>query len=101
MKPAIWRSAMPHSTLHRKAGLDGGVAVGPLAAAPVCRRGRPAHLGVEPDRQRAPTLQRFILGWSIPDPVGRGGGPAHASQLPRAIREMNPSRDLCNRAHIS
>ena len=38
--------------LHRKARLNGGIAVGMLAATPACRHGIPAHLGIEPDRQR-------------------------------------------------
>ena len=59
--------------LHRKARLDSGVAIALLAATPACRRGIPAHLGVEPDRQRAPALERFIVGWPVPGLVGRGG----------------------------
>lgn len=39
--------------LHRKARLDRCIAIGLLAATPACRHGIPAHLGVEPDRQRA------------------------------------------------
>ena len=84
--------------LHRQAGLNSSVTVGLLTATPACRHGIPAHLGVEPDRQRAPALERFIVGWPVPGLVGRGCGSAHASQLPRWIHEMNPSRDLCNRA---
>ena len=94
---SICRSAMPNS-FHREARLDSGIAVGLLAATPACRRGIPAHLGVKPDRQRAPALECFIVGWPVPGLVGRGYGSAHASQLPPWIREMNPSRDLCNRA---
>ena len=86
---------MPNS-FHREARLDSGIAVGLLAATPACRRGIPAHLGVKPDRQRAPALECFIVGWPVPGLVGRGYGSAHASQLPPWIREMNPSRDLCN-----
>src|SRR5690606_22362645 len=78
--------------------MDGGIAVGLLAATPTCRRGIPAHLGIEPDRQRAAALERFIVGWPVPGPVGRGCRSAHVSQLPRWIHEMNPTRDLCNRA---
>src|SRR5690606_4729179 len=78
--------------------MDGGIAVGLLAATPSCRRGIPAHLGIEPDRQRAAALERFIVGWPVPGPVGRGCRSAHVSQLPRWIHEMNPTRDLCNRA---
>lgn len=42
----------PHAeqNLHRQARLDEGIAVGLLAAAPVCRCGIPVHLGVESDR---------------------------------------------------
>ncbi len=86
--------------LHRQAGLNGCIAVGLLAATPACRRGIPSHSGIEPDGQRSPTLERFIVGWPVPGPVGCGCGSAHEDQLPRWIHEMNPSRDLCNRASI-
>ena len=87
--------------LHRQAGLDGGIAVGLLSATPACRRGIPAHLRIEPDRQRAAALERFVVGRPVPGLVGGGGdGSAHASQLPRWIHEMNPSQDLCNRASV-
>ena len=46
--------------LHRKARLDRCIAIGLLAATPACRHGIPAHLGVEPDRQRAPALERLM-----------------------------------------
>ena len=92
---SICRSAMPNS-FHREARLDSGIAVGLLAATPACRRGIPAHLGVKPDRQRAPALERFIIGWPVPGLVSRGCRSAHAAQLPCWIHEMNPSRDLCN-----
>src|SRR6056297_953708 len=85
--------------LHGQERLDGGVAVALLAATLACRRGLPAHLGVEPDCQRAPALERFIVGWPVPGLVGRGCRSAHGAQLPRWIHKMNPSRDLCNRAH--
>jgi len=67
---------------------------------PACRHGIPvsAHLGVEPDRQRTPALEHFIVGWPVPGLVGRWCWFAHADQLPRWIHKMNPSRDLCNRA---
>ncbi len=66
------RHAKQH--LHREACLDGGIAVGRLAATPAYRRGTPAHLRVKPDRQRAVALERFIVGWPVPSPVDRGGG---------------------------
>ena len=37
--------------LHRQAGLDGDIAVGPQAATPACRCGIPSHSGIEPDGQ--------------------------------------------------
>lgn len=46
---------------HGKACLDDGIAVGLLSATPACRRGIPAHLGIEPDRQRATALEHFIV----------------------------------------
>src|SRR5690606_30116257 len=69
-----------------------------LATTLACRRGIPGHLGVKPDRQRAPALERFIVGWPVPGLVIRGCVSAHASQLPHWIHEMNASPDLCNRA---
>ncbi len=47
--------------LHQEAGMDGGVAAGPLAAAPACRRSFPAHPGVEPDRRAEPRRLRASL----------------------------------------
>ena len=76
----------------------GGVAVALLAATPASWCGLPAHLGIEPDRQRSAALERFIVGWPVPGLVGWRCGSAHGFQLPRWIHEMNPKRDLCNRA---
>ena len=45
--------------LHRKARLDGGIAVGLLPAALAVRHSIPVYLGVESDRQRATALERF------------------------------------------
>lgn len=84
--------------LHRKASLDGGIAVGLLAATPACRRGIPAYLRVELDHQRATALERFIVGRPVPGLVGWACGSAHEAQLPPWTRHMNHSRDLCNRA---
>jgi len=90
--------------LYRKAGPDGRVAVALLAATPAGRRGLPVHLGVKPtlrrlqaiavrpmDRQGAPTLERFVIGWPVPGLVGRGCRSARASQLSSWIQMMNPS----------
>lgn len=87
--------------LHREAGLDGCVAVVGLPPAFASRRGLPLHGGVEPDRQRASALERLVIGGPVPGLVGRGCRSAHAIQLRRWIHEMNPSRDLCNRASHS
>ena len=84
--------------LHRQAGLNSSVTVGLLTATPACRHGIPVHLGVEPDRQRAAALERFVIGWPVPGRVGRWCRSAHPCQLPRWIHKMNPTRDLCNRA---
>ena len=90
----------PEQHLHRQARLDGGITVSLLSATPACRRGVPAHLWVEPDRQRASALERFIIGWPVFGLVGRGRRSAHATQLPCWIHEMNPSQDLFNRAQF-
>lgn len=87
----------PKQHFHRQAGLNGSIAVGLLAATRACRRGIPAHRGIEPDGQRSPALERVIVGWPVPGPVGRGCGSAHAPELRCWIHEMNPSRNLRNR----
>jgi len=81
------------------ARVDSGVAVVPLAATLVCRRGLSAHLAIEPDCQRAPAFKRFIVGWSVPSMVGWRYVSAHACQLPCWFHEMNPSQDVSNRAN--
>jgi hypothetical protein len=86
------------TTPHRQAGLDCGIAVVGLSAALAGRRGMPGHGGIEPERKRAAALQRFIVGWPVPGLGGGECGSAHATQLPRWVHNMNPSRDLCNRA---
>lgn len=77
------------------AGLDGCVTVVGLSATFAGRRCLPDHGGIEPDRQRAAALQRFVIGGPVPSPVGGGCGSAHAAQLPRWIHKMNSSWDLC------
>lgn len=84
--------------LHREAGLDGGIAVGLLSATSTRRRRLPDHLGVKPDRQRASTLERLIVGRPVPGLVGQACGSAHADQLPCWTHDMNHRRNLCNRA---
>ena len=51
---------------------DGGIAVALLTAMPACRRGLPAHLGIEPGRQRASALKRIIVGWPVSGLVSGG-----------------------------
>ena len=74
-----------------------GMWVGRLPAALTGRHGRPAHGGIEPDRQRASALQRLVVGGPVPGLVGRGCRSAHDLKLPRWILTMNPPQDLCNR----
>ena len=83
-----------------QAGLDRRIAVVGRAATLARGLGFPGHLGIEPDRQRAVPLERFVVGRPVPGLVDGGCGSAHVLQLPRWIHEMNPSRDLCNRALI-
>jgi len=84
-KPVVYLSAMPNSTFipsralclnalpgNGQAGLDRGVAIGELAATLSGRLGLPRYLGIEPDCQRTPALERFIVGPPVPDLVGRG-----------------------------
>lgn len=59
--PVVRRSAMPNKP-YLKTGLDGSVAVALLTATPACQRGIPGHRGIEADRKRATTLERFIVG---------------------------------------
>lgn len=72
------RHAEPY--FHRQAGLDGGVTAGGLPTPLAGRLGLPRHLGIGPDRQRVPALQRFVIGPPVRDLVGRGGWSAHALQ---------------------
>ena len=78
--------------------LDRRVAVVRLPTTSAGRRGRPGHRGIEPDRQRTATLERFVAGVPVPGLAGRGCGSAHGVQLPCWIHKMNPPWDLCNRA---
>ena len=97
--------------LHRKAGLDGSVAVIGLSPSSTGRLRTPRHLWIEPalqrlraiayrpmDRQRAPTLERLVVRGPVQGLVGQCVRPAHQPQLARWILKMNPSQDLCNRA---
>ncbi|SRR6056297_618752 len=71
----------------------------PLRASPTFARfSAPPHLGVEPDRQRAPAFERIVIGGPVRRLVSRGSGFAHARQLPSWIHKVNPLRDLCNKA---
>ncbi len=65
-------------TLHRQAGLDRGVAERLLPATLAGRRGLQGHRGIEPDRQRAAALERFVIGWPVPRLAGGGCRSAHA-----------------------
>lgn len=56
----------------------------------------PVPRGVEPDRQRATALERFIEGRRVPGLVDWGA--AYQLQLISWDREMNPSRALRNKA---
>lgn len=62
----VCRDAIPNRAFREKQGLEGGVTV-------VCCR---PHLpvGIEPDRQRAPALERFVGGRQVPCVVGPGSG---------------------------
>ncbi len=91
-EPGCMAQGHAEQHLHRQAGLDGGVAVVWLAPALAGGRGSPHHGGIEPDRQRAPALERLVVGWPVPGLVGRGYRSAHAAQLPRWIQKMNPLR---------
>ncbi|SLN46380.1 hypothetical protein ROA7023_01917 [Roseisalinus antarcticus] len=79
-----------------------------VGAASASRLGAPRHLGVEPDRQRgrsgAHERASVQAGQSLVlsvGGVGRGCRSAHGAELPRWSHEMNPPRDLCDRAHSS
>ena len=62
-------------------------------------RSVPGHGGIEPDRQQAAALERFVIGGPVPGLVGGGCGSAHAAQLPRWIHEMNPIRQFVKQCH--
>jgi hypothetical protein len=81
-----------------QADFDRGVALDGLSAPLAGRHGMPVQLGVEPDRQRATALQRFVTGPPVLDLVSRGCCSAQAIQLSRWSHEMNPPPDVRNRA---
>jgi hypothetical protein len=63
---------------------------GTLPSALASRRGLPSHGGIEPDRQRAPALQRFVVARPVPGLVERWCPSARPAQLPRWIHEIYP-----------
>ena len=89
-----WRNHVDHAEqhLHRQAGLDGVVAIAGLPTSHSGRLGRPSHLGVEPDRQRAPALARLVVSRPVPGLVGRCVLSAHPLPLLRWSHKMNPRR---------
>ncbi len=87
--------------LHRQAGVDRSVTVVGLPTTLAGGLSAPGHLGIEPDRQRAAALERFVVGRPVPGLVGGECGSALAAQLPPWIHDMNPCRDLCNRAGLT
>lgn len=62
-----------------QAGLDRCIAAVGLAPTLAGGRGFPSHGGIEPDRQRAPALERFDVGWPVPGLLGRRDGSVHAT----------------------
>ena len=98
-EPGHLSQSHTEQNLHRKAGLNRGVAIAPLATAPAGRRGLPVHLGVEPALRR---LSAFAIvaqtngatwltvGWPVLSLVGRGRRSTHAGQRPSWIHDMNP-----------
>ena len=91
-KPVVCLQRHAEQHLHGQACLDRGIAVIRLSAAIAGRRGFPGHRGIEPDRQRATALERFVIGGPVPSLVGGRGRSAHAAQLPHWIYKMNPHR---------
>ena len=90
----------PEQHLHGQAGLDGGIAVVGLPPALAGWHGFPGHGGIEPDRQRAPALQRLVVGRPVPGLVRRGCGSAHTPQLSRWIHDMNPVRRFVQQSRL-
>ena len=84
--------------LHRQTGLDRGIAIVGLTPTLAGWRGLLDHGGFKPDCQRAAVHKRCVIVRRVPGLVGGGCRSAQAVQLPCWIREMNPSRDLCNKA---
>jgi len=90
------RHAEQHN--HRQTCLDRGVAEA-LLPTPLPARPKPLHhVGIKPDRQRSPLLQRFVIGRPVSRLVLRRGPTAHASQLSCWIHAVNPLPDLRNKA---
>jgi len=64
----------PDQHLHRQTGPDSGVAVVGLPSTLANGGGSPGHGGVQPDRQRATALQRFVAAGPVPGLEGGGVG---------------------------
>ncbi len=97
-EPARLSMRHPEQHFHRRAGLDGGVAVIGRAATLAGRCALPTHAGIDLDRERATALQRFVIRGPVSGLVGGGRGTLHAFELTHRIYNMNPPRDLCSRA---
>ncbi len=91
----------PEQDFHGQAGLDGGVTVDRLSPTLASGLRSPNHVGVEPHRQRSTTLERLVTREPVQGSIGRCVRSAHPHQLSSWIHNMNPLRDLCNRAHKS
>lgn len=84
--------------LQGQTGLDRRIAELALATTLACWRWRPDHLGIKPDRQRSALLQRCVVRRPVLGLVLRRGPTAHAFQLSYWTPNVNPGRDLCNKA---
>lgn len=111
MNPVVCLSGIPNRTSsllgtllcnalpgNGQAGLECTIAEDLLPTSLAAGRWPPNHVGIKPDRQRSPPLQRFVIGRTVRGLVLRGGPSAHASQLSCWILAVKPSPDLCNKA---
>ena len=89
-EPGCLPESHAEEELHRQARLNCGIAILRLPSPLAGRWWHPGHVRIEPDGQGTTLLQRLVVGRPVLGLVARRDGSAHARQLPRWIRKMNP-----------
>jgi hypothetical protein len=76
--------------LHLEAGLQDRIALNRLPSPFAGGLRRPHHVGIEPDRQRAMTLERRVILGPVQGLITQGVRSAHLPQISHSIHKMNP-----------